>query len=58
VTSNITVRAQVNNLSNERLRMYRDNKPNRIGHYDLRPALSGRRDTQVLIGMGQTWPST
>lgn len=35
VTSKITLRAQVNNLSNERLRMYRDNKPNRIGRYDL-----------------------
>ncbi|MGK6319454.1 TonB-dependent receptor [Sphingomonas sp. DT-204] len=35
ISDNITVRAQVNNLTNERLRMYRDNKPDRIGRYDL-----------------------
>ncbi|KQZ06087.1 TonB-dependent receptor [Caulobacter sp. Root1455] len=30
-----TVRFQVNNLTNEELRMYRDNDPNRIGRYDV-----------------------
>ena len=30
----VTVRFQVNNLTNEELRMYRDNDPNRIGRYD------------------------
>ncbi|HVJ03367.1 MAG TPA: TonB-dependent receptor [Sphingomonas sp.] len=35
ISDNITVRAQLNNLTNQRLRMYRDNKPNRIGRYDV-----------------------
>jgi iron complex outermembrane receptor protein len=35
ITKNIAIRAQVNNLTNERLRMYRDNKPNRLGRYDI-----------------------
>ncbi|PZR34818.1 TonB-dependent receptor [Caulobacter segnis] len=30
----VSVRFQVNNLTNEALRMYRDNDPNRIGRYD------------------------
>lgn len=30
----VAVRFQVNNLTNEELRMYRDNDPNRIGRYD------------------------
>lgn len=30
----LAVRFQVNNLTNEALRMYRDNDPNRIGRYD------------------------
>jgi TonB-dependent receptor len=30
----VAVRFQVNNLTNEALRMYRDNDPNRIGRYD------------------------
>ncbi len=35
VTPAIGLRFQVNNLTNERLRMYRDNDPNRLGRYDL-----------------------
>ncbi|CAN5517251.1 TonB-dependent receptor [soil metagenome] len=31
----VAVRFQVNNLTNEELRMYRDNDPNRIGRYDV-----------------------
>lgn len=31
----VGVRFQVNNLTNESLRMYRDNDPNRIGRYDV-----------------------
>jgi len=31
----VAVRFQVNNLTNEALRMYRDNDPNRIGRYDV-----------------------
>ena len=31
----IDLRFQVNNLSDERLRMYRDGQPDRIGRYDL-----------------------
>lgn len=31
----LAVRFQVNNLTNEALRMYRDNDPNRIGRYDV-----------------------
>jgi TonB-dependent receptor len=34
INENISVRLQVNNLTNETLRMYRDNDPNRIGRYD------------------------
>jgi len=35
INDNIGVRFQVNNLTNEALRMYRDNDPNRIGRYDV-----------------------
>jgi TonB-dependent receptor len=35
ITDKIGVRLQVNNLTNERLRMYRDNTPDRLGRYDL-----------------------
>jgi TonB-dependent receptor len=35
ITDRIGVRFQVNNLTNEALRIYRDNDPNRIGRYDL-----------------------
>lgn len=34
ISENVSVRLQVNNLTNESLRMYRDNDPNRIGRYD------------------------
>ena len=34
INESISVRLQVNNLTNETLRMYRDNDPNRIGRYD------------------------
>ena len=34
INEKIGVRFQVNNLTNEALRMYRDNGPNRIGRYD------------------------
>lgn len=34
INERISVRLQVNNLTNETLRMYRDNDPNRIGRYD------------------------
>lgn len=34
ISESISVRLQVNNLTNETLRMYRDNDPNRIGRYD------------------------
>jgi len=34
INERIGVRFQVNNLTNEALRMYRDNDPNRIGRYD------------------------
>ncbi|PHY17195.1 TonB-dependent receptor [Caulobacter sp. BP25] len=34
ISENVSVRLQVNNLTNETLRMYRDNDPNRIGRYD------------------------
>ena len=34
VNDHVTIRFQVNNLTNEALRMYRDNDPNRIGRYD------------------------
>ncbi len=34
VNDHVAVRFQVNNLTNEALRMYRDNDPNRIGRYD------------------------
>ncbi len=34
VTPMVGLRLQVNNLTNEALRMYRDNDPNRIGRYD------------------------
>lgn len=34
ISENVSVRLQVNNLTNEALRMYRDNDPNRIGRYD------------------------
>lgn len=34
VSESISVRFQANNLTNETLRMYRDNDPNRIGRYD------------------------
>jgi outer membrane receptor protein involved in Fe transport len=35
INDHIGVRFQVNNLTNEALRMYRDNDPNRIGRYDV-----------------------
>ena len=35
INETIGVRFQVNNLTNEALRMYRDNKPDRIGRYDV-----------------------
>lgn len=34
VNERIGIRFQVNNLTNQELRMYRDNDPNRIGRYD------------------------
>ncbi|MBI1686041.1 TonB-dependent receptor [Caulobacter hibisci] len=34
VNEKVGVRFQVNNLTNQELRMYRDNDPNRIGRYD------------------------
>lgn len=34
INETVSVRFQVNNLTNEALRMYRDNDPNRIGRYD------------------------
>ena len=34
INERIGVRFQVNNLTNQVLRMYRDNDPNRIGRYD------------------------
>jgi len=34
INERLGVRFQVNNLTNEALRMYRDNDPNRIGRYD------------------------
>ena len=30
----LTLRLQANNLTNERLRVYRDNDPDRLGRYD------------------------
>lgn len=35
ITSGVNVRFQVNNLSDEPLRMYRDSSPDRIGRYDV-----------------------
>lgn len=35
INDHVTVRFQANNLTNEELRMYRDNDPNRIGRYDV-----------------------
>ena len=35
VTSNVGLRFQVNNLTNEPTRMYRDNRPDRLGRYDV-----------------------
>ena len=35
IRDSIDLRFQVNNLSDERLRMYRDGQPDRIGRYDL-----------------------
>jgi iron complex outermembrane receptor protein len=35
IRDSIDLRFQVNNLSDERLRMYRDGRPDRIGRYDL-----------------------
>jgi iron complex outermembrane receptor protein len=35
ISSSIGLRFQVNNLTNEPLRMYRDNKPDRVGRYDV-----------------------
>ncbi|PTS88145.1 MULTISPECIES: TonB-dependent receptor [unclassified Caulobacter] len=35
INKTLGLRFQVNNLTNEALRMYRDNKPDRIGRYDV-----------------------
>ena len=35
INETIALRFQVNNLTNQELRMYRDNKPDRIGRYDV-----------------------
>lgn len=34
ITDGLTLRLQANNLTNERLRVYRDNNPSRLGRYD------------------------